>query len=201
MTRIHTMAAVLMLSLGGLALLNASQTVAPQITLPGYSAIASHSEEQWESKFRALPSARRISATDKYLSAYPHTAGSARDKQNVEWILSKFKKWGWNAHIETFYVLLPTPRQRVVELVAPKLYKARLQEPTISVDPTSSQHQQQFPTYNMYAADGDVTAPLIYVNYGMKSDYDRLAQMGISVKGGIVIARYGNGWRGLKVKL
>jgi len=201
MTRIHAMAAVFMLSLGGLGLLNAAQAVAPQITLPGYSAAASHAEEQWETKFRDLPSAQRISAEDKYLSAYPHTAGSARDKQNVEWILAKFKKWGWDAHIETFYVLLPTPRQRMVELVAPTLYKARLQEPTIPVDPTSSQHQQQFPTYNMYAADGDVTAPLIYVNYGMKSDYGRLAQMGISVKGDIVIARYGDGWRGLKAKL
>ena len=168
MTRIHAMAAVFMLSLGGLGLLNAAQAVAPQITLPGYSAAASHAEEQWETKFRDLPSAQRISAEDKYLSAYPHTAGSARDKQNVEWILAKFKKWGWDAHIETFYVLLPTPRQRMVELVAPTLYKARLQEPTIPVDPTSSQHQQQFPTYNMYAADGDVTAPLIYVNYGIR---------------------------------
>src|SRR5487761_121202 len=200
MTRFRMITAAFTLFLGGLGLLNASQAVAPPAPLPGYSAASSPGGRQWETKFRALPSALRIDAEDKYLSAEPHTAGSARDKQNVEWILAKFRKWGWDAHIETFYVLLPTPRQRLVELVAPTLYKARLEEPTIPVDPTSSQHQEQFPTYNMYAADGDVTAPLIYVNYGMKSDYDRLTQMGISVKGAIVIARYGNGWRGLKAK-
>ncbi|MGH9358118.1 MAG: M28 family metallopeptidase [Terriglobia bacterium] len=196
MTRVHAMTAALILSAGCLVLLSASQAPAP----PAGSS-SSHTEEQWERKFRALPNAESINAADKYLSAFPHTAGSARDKQNVEWILAQFKKWGWDAHIETFYVLLPTPRQRLVELVSPTTYKARLEEPTIPGDPTSNQHQLQFPTYNMYAADGDVTAPLVYVNYGTKPDYDRLAQMGISVKHDIVIARYGNGWRGLKVKL
>ncbi len=167
----------------------------------GYSRRASKVEAQWEAKFRAIPSAERIRAANKFLSAYPHAAGSARDRQNAYWILSKFKEWGWNTHIEKFDVLLPYPKERLVELVSPDQYKARLEEPAIAVDPTSSQHSLQFPTYNMYAADGDVTAPLVYVNYGMKQDYEELARMGISVKGDIVIARYGNGWRGLKPKL
>ncbi|MGH9327908.1 MAG: M28 family metallopeptidase, partial [Terriglobia bacterium] len=150
---------------------------------------------------RAIPEAANVRANDKYLSAYPHNAGSKRDEENAQWILSKVKQWGWDAHIETFYVLLPMPKERLVEMVSPTVFKARLQEPPIKGDPTSYQQKQQLPTYNIYAADGDVTAPLVYVNYGMRADYEELARLGISVKGAIVIARYGEGWRGLKPKL
>jgi len=170
-------------------------------SLQGFSAANAQREQQWESKFRAIPSAQIIRDTNRFLSAYPHNAGSARDRQNAEWILRKFNQWGWKANIETFYVLLPIPKERLVELVAPNRFRARLEEPTIAVDPTSDQHQEQLPTYNMYSADGDVTAPLVYVNYGMESDYKQLEQLGISVKGAVVIARYGAGWRGLKPKL
>ncbi len=182
--------------LGGLA-----AAEPPQVPFPGYSAVSGQAEQARETQFRSMISAEKIRSYDEYLAAYPHNAGTARDRKNVEWILSKFKQFGWDAHIETFYVLLPWPKQRLVEMVEPAVFRAKLEEPTIAVDPTSSQHSQQLPTYNMYSADGDVTAPLVYVNYGMKSDYEELERLGISVKGDIVIARYGGGWRGLKSKL
>jgi N-acetylated-alpha-linked acidic dipeptidase len=69
------------------------------------------------------------------------------------------------------------------------------------VDPTSDQKKEQLPTYNAYSRDGDVTAPLVYVNYGAPADYEELARMGVSVKGAIVIARYGETWRGIKPKV
>ncbi|MGH9327677.1 MAG: M28 family metallopeptidase, partial [Terriglobia bacterium] len=169
--------------------------------LYGYSNADAQTEQQWEAKFRAIPEAANVRANDKYLSAYPHNAGSKRDEENAQWILSKFKQWGWDAHIETFYVLLPMPKERLVEMVSPTVFKARLQEPPIKGDPTSYQQKEQLPTYNMYSADGDVKAPVVYVNYGMPADYEELARLGISVKGAIVIARYGEGWRGLKPKL
>ncbi|MDE3180264.1 MAG: M28 family metallopeptidase [Acidobacteriota bacterium] len=186
--------------LGVVILLQPSWAQAPAV-IQGYSPADSAAERQWESKFQAIPSAENIRSYNKYLSAYPHNAGTLRDQQNAEWILAKFKQWGWDAHIETFYVLLPWPKERLVELVSPTKFKASLDEPPVAVDPTSSQQKEQLPTYNMYSADGDVTAPLVYVNYGMKADYDQLARMGVSVKGAIVIARYGHGWRGLKPKL
>ncbi|MGD0307570.1 MAG: transferrin receptor-like dimerization domain-containing protein, partial [Candidatus Acidiferrales bacterium] len=109
--------------------------------------------------------------------------------------------WGFDAHIETFNVLFPTPKERVVELVAPTQYRAKLQEPPVAVDPTSNQTAEQLPTYNAYSIDGNVTAPLVYVNYGNREDYEQLDRLGISVKGAIVIARYGAGWRGIKPKV
>ena len=156
---------------------------------------------KWEREFRSIPHPENLRNMMKLLSAHPHHVGSAYDKQNADWILSKFKEWGWDAHIETFDVLFPTPKERVVELVAPRSFIARLQEPPLAIDPTSSQQDEQLPTYNAYSIDGDVTAPLVYVNYGIPDDYERLERMGISVKGCIAIARYGASWRGIKPKV
>ncbi len=169
--------------------------------LMGYSEQESKAERQWEDKFNAIPQPDNMREYMKRLSAYPHHVGSPYDKANAEWILSKFKEFGLDAHIETFYVLFPTPKERRVEMVTPTRYVATLQEPPVSGDPTSDQKSMQLPTYNAYSIDGDVTAPLVYVNYGLPSDYDRLASMGISVKGAIVIARYGSSWRGIKPKV
>src|SRR5262249_28657549 len=119
----------------------------------------------------------------------------------AEWILARFKEAGWDAQIERFDVLYPTPKERLVELVAPGKFTARLEEPAVAGDPTSAQRGGQLPRYNVYAVDGDVTAPLVYVNYGVRDDYDQLERLGVSVKGAIVIARYGRSWRGIKPKL
>ncbi|MGO9338667.1 MAG: M28 family metallopeptidase [Terracidiphilus sp.] len=169
--------------------------------LPGYSADASASERDWETKFRALPSTDNLREDMRHLSARPHNVGSPYDKENAEWILAQFKQWGLDAAIETFYVLFPTPKERALELVAPTAFTAKLQEPPVVDDPTSNQQAEQLPTYNAYSIDGDVTAPLVYVNQGVRADYEQLDRMGVSVKGAIVIARYGGAWRGIKPKV
>ncbi len=156
---------------------------------------------RWEDAFRALPVAANIRAYDERLSARPHHVGSPYDKDNAEWMLARFREWGWDARIERFDVLFPTPKERLLEMTAPTRYVARLDEPAVAVDPTSGQKAEQLPTYNAYSADGDVTGPLVYVNYGRPSDYEDLARYGISVKGAIVIARYGESWRGIKPKV
>ncbi len=169
--------------------------------LRGYSAGASKTEQDWEAKFRAIPNTANLRDSMQRLSARPHHVGSPYDKDNAEWILSRFKEWGFDAQIESFDVLFPTPKERLVELVEPTHFTAKLEEPTVAVDPTSGQHNEQLPSYNAYSIDGDVTAPLVYVNFGIPEDYDALDRLGISVKGAIVIARYGNSWRGIKPKV
>jgi N-acetylated-alpha-linked acidic dipeptidase len=169
--------------------------------LEGYSAEAARAERVWEGKLRAIPATANLREYMQRLSARPHHVGSAYDKENAEWILSKFKEWGLDAHIETFDVLFPTPKERVVELLEPSKFVAKLQEPTVPQDPTSNQQDEQLPTYNAYSVDGDVSAPLVYINYGAQEDYEQLDRLGVSVKGAIVIARYGACWRGIKPKL
>jgi len=169
--------------------------------LRGFSPQAARAEREWEAKLQALPSTDSLREYMRRLSARPHHVGSPYDNANAEWLLSKFKEWGWQAQIETFDVLFPTPQERVVELVAPTKFTAKLQEPPVAGDPTSAQQGEQLPTYNAYSIDGDVTAPLVYVNYGIPADYERLERLGISVRGAIVIARYGASWRGIKPKV
>ena len=170
-------------------------------TLNGYSSATSRSQRDWETKFRAIPEPHNLRDYMQRLSARPHHVGSPYDKDNAEWMLAKFKEWGLDANIESFDVLFPTPKVRIVELVEPTRFTAKLQEPVLAIDPTSNQQSEQLPTYNAYSADGDVTAPLVYVNYGIPEDYEKLERMGVSVKGAIVIARYGNSWRGIKPKV
>jgi N-acetylated-alpha-linked acidic dipeptidase len=174
---------------------------AGDVVLQGFRLESSDAERQWERQFRALPSPENQREYMRRLSAHPHHVGSPYDKDNAEWILSKFKDWGWDAHIETFEVLFPTPKERVLEMVEPARFTAKLQEPPVAGDPTSSQQNEQLPSYNAYSRDGDVTAPLVFVNYGLPKDYEQLDRLGVSVKGAIVIARYGKSWRGIKPKV
>ncbi len=167
----------------------------------GFTAASARAERDWERRFLAIPDPDSLREAMRVLSARPHHLGSARDSANAVWIRDRIRGWGLQAEIETFHVLFPTPLQRVVELIGPRRFAARLREPAIKQDPSTAQQAEQLPTYNAYSPDGDVTAPLVYVNYGVPEDYVRLERMGISVKGAIVIARYGRSWRGIKPKV
>ena len=178
-----------------------AQAANPPAPLDGFSADSARAQRDWEAKFRALPSPANLREYMQRLSARPHHVGAPYNRESAEWTLSLFQKWGWEAHIENFDVLFPTPRERAVELVEPTHFTATLQEPTVALYPTSSQHAEQLPIYNAYSADGDVTAPLVYANFGVPQDYEQLDRLGISVKGAIVITRYGGAYRGIKPKV
>ncbi len=157
-------------------------------------------QRKLEEQFRSIPEAARIREYDRRMSSEPHHAGSPGSRAVAEYALDLFRQWGLEARIETFEAFLPYPVERVVEMVAPVRFRARLQEPVVAEDPDSGD-AGQLPTFNAYSASGDVTAPLIYVNYGLPEDYETLKKLGAEVRGRIVIARYGRGWRGTKVKL
>ena len=169
--------------------------------LLGFTAQSSGTERHWEQKFQQIPDPKLLRDYMQRLSARPHHVGSPYDKQNAEWILSQFNSWGWDAKIEQFQVLFPTPKTRLLEMTAPTAFKAKLEEPALAVDPTSGQKDEQLPTYNAYSPDGDVRGPLVFVNYGLPADYEQLERLGVSVKGAIVIAKYGNSWRGVKPRV
>ncbi len=136
------------------------------------------------------------------LAARPHHVGSPYDKDNAEWILEKLKSWGLDARFEIFEVLFPTPKDRALELVEPENFKAKLQEPTVAVDPTSGQHSEQLPKLQrlLDRRRRDCAA-------GVREQWNSRGLLGNStglvspVKGAIVIARYGGSWRGIKPKV
>ncbi len=182
-------------------LIAAGQQTPPASELRGFTPENAKAEQDWEQRFRKIPEANRVHANMVRLAAHPHNVGSEYQRENAEWLVARYKEWGWDAHIERFDVLYPTPKVRLVELVAPTKFEAKLEEPPLPGDPYTKEKSTQLPGYNIYSADGDVTAPLVYVNYGMPADYEQLERNGISVHGAIAIARYGGGWRGLKPKL
>src|SRR3569833_1510394 len=178
----------------------AAAATAQQKIIGGFTPASSAKELQTEQAFDASLSAPRIGETIKELSAFPHNVGSPDNKAMAEKILAKYKSYGLDAHLEPYTVLFPTPKTRVLELTGPTKYTALLKEPALAEDATSGQ-ANQLPTYNAWSADGDVTAPLVFVNYGLPDDYETLAKLGVDVKGKIVIAKYGRSWRGIKPKV
>jgi N-acetylated-alpha-linked acidic dipeptidase len=169
------------------------------VALPAYAA----PDKALEAKFDGMIDPAEMGGWLKTMAAEPNHVGSPHDKANAEMTLAQFKSWGWDAKIETFWVLYPTPKEVLVELTsgAGAPFKATLTEAPVPGDESSTRTKDELPAYVAFQGDGDVTAPLVYVNYGMPADYDALERLGVSVKGKIVIARYGAGWRGLKPKL
>lgn len=187
-------------SLFSAALLLAASAFAQQ-PITGFSAKAAQEQAALEAKFDAQLSAQRIGQYIKDMSSRPHHVGSPGGEAVAQYLLSKFKSFGLDARIETYQVLFPTPKTRVLEMTGPTTYKAILKEPSLKEDATSAQTKEQLDIYNCWSADGDVSGELVYVNFGLPEDYEKLASMGIDVKGKIVIARYGRSWRGIKPKV
>lgn len=154
-----------------------------------------------EHRFDTALHAPQMQAWMRRLSAHPHHVGSPYDAANARFLDSLLRSWGLETRIDTYYVLFPTPRLRKLSLVSPRKYEASLQEKVLPEDPYTAQTGEQLPPYNCYSADGDVTAELVFVNYGVPDDYRKLAEMGVDVRGKIVLAKYGGSWRGIKPKV
>jgi N-acetylated-alpha-linked acidic dipeptidase len=195
------MAAVLLLATP----LAASTPAAPQPSRPdtllGFTPESSRKQREREARFDSHLKADELREWMRKLTARPHAVGSPFGKESADFLAGLFRAWGYETRIEEFQVLLPTPRARVLEMVAPQRWAATLAEPALKEDATSGQQSEQLPTYNAYSIDGDVTGELVYVNYGVPKDYEELERRGIDVKGKIVIARYGGSWRGIKPKV
>lgn len=174
---------------------------APEKTLWGFSESNAAAQFQLESRFDAMLDSENLRDWMQQLSSKPHHVGSAHGKANAEFVASLFREWGFETEIVEYQVLFPTPRLRQLELVAPTRYTARLEEPPVEGDETSHVTDDVLPPYNAYSADGDVTAEVVYVNYGIPADYEELERRGIDVAGKIVLARYGGSWRGIKPKV
>jgi len=173
----------------------------PPESLLGFSPARVAGQRSLEQRFDAALDPAELKEWMRRLSARPHHLGSPYGKDDAAFIAAQFRSWGFDTKVEEFRVLFPTPKIRVMEMVAPTVFKAALAEPVLKEDPTSGQAAEQLPVYNAYSIDGDVTGDVIYVNYGVPRDYEELERRGIDAKGKIVLARYGGSWRGIKPKV
>src|SRR6185436_5784285 len=188
-------------SIAVLAFIVVAGSVRADQGLLGFSDERARAQRALEQRFDASLRASDLRDWMKRLAARPHHLGSPYGKENAEFIASLFRSWGYDTRVEEFRVLFPTPKARVLEMVEPTRFVAAISEPVLKEDATSGQSAEQLPVFNAYSIDGDVTAPLVYVNYGVPRDYEELARRGVDVKGKVVLARYGGSWRGIKPKV
>ena len=186
------------LALVALVLFAVAQPDAQSKAIRGFPDDAIAAQRQREEQFRKIPDSARLKEYMEAMAGDSHVAGQPSSKRVADYALAKFKSFGLDAKFEEFEAMMPWPLETRVELVAPERYELRIKEPVLKEDPDSG---DQTPLYNAYSGDGDVTGEVVYVNYGMPADFERLKEMGISVKGRIVLARYGAGWRGIKPKV
>lgn len=173
----------------------------PNSSIIGFSEENAERQHALEKQLDERVDGANLDAWMRHLTSRPQHVGSPAARENAEWTAAKFREWGYEAEVVRYDVLFPTPLERVVEMVAPTRFSALLDEPELPEDASSSVRKDMLPPFNAYSADGDVTAELVYVNYGIPADYEELAKRGISVEGKIVIARYGGSWRGIKPKV
>lgn len=169
--------------------------------LAGFSPDGSAAQREIEARYDAGLDADDLRSWMEYIVSAPIYVGSPHNKATADWMVEQFRSWGFEAELERYDVLFPMPRVRELELLAPERYTARLREPALAEDRTSGIEENRLPPFNAFSADGDVTAELVYVNYGVPADYEELERRGIDVRGKIVIARYGGSWRGIKPKV
>ncbi len=185
----------------GMMLILKSCLIFSQSSIIGFGANKVTQQKNLEAEFDRMLLADNLDGWMKLMSAEPHYLGTAYGRKNVEWMVKQFKSWGYDAKIETYQVLFPYPIVRLLELVAPEKYKAKLTAVPVAGDTYTDQGDALLPSYNAFSSDGDVTSELVFVNYGIPEDYDELEKLGVDVKGKIVIVKYYGSWRGIKPKL
>ena len=169
--------------------------------ITGFGPAAAEKQIALEKQFDALLDAENLDAWMKKMTEKPHWVGTPFGEENAKWMKEQFESWGYDARIETYQVLFPYPKVRLLELTEPEPFTASLTAVPVDGDPYTAQGDALLPSYNAFSTDGDVEAELVFVNYGIPSDYEELEKLGIDVKGKIVIAKYYGSWRGIKPKL
>ncbi len=170
----------------------------PPPTVFGYADFTAQS--RIEEKFLAVPDAKLAGQHLKILTAEPHIAASPEDRKTAEYVAQKFRSAGLDTEIVPYRVLINYPKTVRVEAWDPS-GKLLMTGPTpehVTGDPYQDDPRVVMP-FNGSSGSGDVTAEVVYVNYGRLEDFDQLAAQHIDLHGKIVLCRYGANFRGVKV--
>src|SRR5678816_2694335 len=172
-----------------------------QTTIDGFSAERSTAERRWEEQFRSIPDPKAAREHLRRLTIEPHIAGTKEDYNTAVYVRDQLRSYGLSADLKEYEVWLNYPNApTVLELITTRRQPLSVREAAVPGDPSSS-HPRITPLFNGYSASGDVTAPVVYANYGLPNDYEELKKAGVDVTGKIVIVRYGNSFRGAKPKV
>ena len=167
-------------------------------TPAGFSSAQATNQQQAEKILLAQPKPEAFRKHLEALTRVPHSAGTPENAQVRAYIAGAMQKAGWQVEQPAYDIYMPVaPGESIVEIIAPERISLPVSE--AAVDEFAG-HSRATPGWNAYSGSGDVTGEVVYANYGTKEDFEKLAAMGIFVKGKIVLARYGGNFRGYKAK-
>ncbi|MCZ6475006.1 MAG: M28 family peptidase [Gammaproteobacteria bacterium] len=184
-----------------LLLISVLGTASAQEPIRGFADHAVDAQRAIETRYDSALSVEDMDGWMRRLTASPHHAGSAANRENAKFLSELMESWGYDVTIDEYDILLPTPKIRELELTAPNFFTATLTEMPVEGDPSTLQYEDLLAPYNSFSIGGEVESELVFVNYGVPADYDMLERYGIDVEGKIVIVKYGQSWRGIKPKL
>jgi len=184
--------------IGGFLLLGTC--VQAQKIISGFTPSNQTKQEKAEQEYRTKQSAERYKNHLYKLTSVPHLAGTPENEKVRDYIVDVMRKAGLQVEIFPHDIYLSkSPGESIVEVVEPIRMPLNNREFILPEDKYSGDSRLT-PGWNAYSGSGDVTSEVVYANYGRKEDFEQLKAMGISVKGKIVIARYGGNFRGYKAK-
>ncbi len=176
-----------------------SAAALPAADLTGFTAASRDAQARFEKVFAETPTPQNARKWLAALTEEPHVAGTPAEKRLADYVQDRFQEFGLHADIVKYDVFLNHPKHTSLKLMEPVEAELSLREEVLDVDKDSSRHGV-FPAFHGYGASGKAEGQVVYVNYGTKDDFERLAKLGIEVSGRIVLVRYGRVFRGLKVK-
>ncbi|MBZ5568672.1 MAG: M28 family metallopeptidase [Acidobacteriia bacterium] len=159
---------------------------------------AERSEREIEQQFLSVPDPRQAEQHMKILTAEPHIAGSPEDRKTADYVARKFREWGFDTEIVEYKVWMNYPAEVSVDAFTPA--GAVMHGPTrehVEGDPFQDDPRIVIP-FNAFSPSGDVEGEVVYANYGRPEDFQKLKEMGVNVRGKVVLARYGENFRGVK---
>ncbi len=178
--------------LSGLAVRRFAIATAILLTAQPPNRLTAQAVQSFEQRLIAVPDTASVRQMSRDLSAVPHMAGTPAQAATRDYVLQRMKSWGVDAWSKEYTIYLPQPDTVAAWIITgPRATRLALAEPGSG---------PQIPPFNGYTGDGDATADVVYVNYGLIEDYKTLDSLGISVKGKIAIARYGRSFRGIKAR-
>lgn len=189
---------------GGAAAGAAAPTVSPAAepsarpVLPGFAAAIAESYKKVEADAIRLPDASRADAHVKALTGEPHVAGTDAQARTRDYVINAMQRMGLRTEVNSYRVWLPHATSVRAWRMGADTTELTLSEPPIAENPASA--LPQYPFANGYSAAGTAEGEVVFVNFGLIEDYAVLDSLGVSVKGKIVLARYGRSFRGIKAR-
>jgi N-acetylated-alpha-linked acidic dipeptidase len=177
-----------------------SQTTPTAEHVFGYKDFAAE-QAKIDQTFLAVPDAKLAGEELKILTAEPHIAASPEDYKTAQYVASKFKAAGLETSIVPYKAWINMPKEVKVEAWdsdGKLLMTGPVPEHVDGKEPFQDDPRVT-PAFNGSSPSADITAEVVYANYCRPEDYDKLAEMGVDVKGKIVLCRYGGNFRGVKV--